>query len=485
MIEKSERTTRSKSISAFALILVLATVFISDAVRLYGSDLMLGVDGYYYALQVKTLFAEGTLYYETFTPIVIYYFSFLSFIFSDPVISIKIGVLILHLTLLLGIYRLVGLLTQNHWLGLLAISVAGFSGLHFFYISEFLSNLGALVFLVWGAIAVIRFLETQRRSRLIVAGILLAASMFSHRSMFLIIPILFFYLITSKFIFEYANKNLKLPVAVLAVASLSLPTIALSLLRSLMPSEMNAEILIYPWLPFRKLILPESFMVILSGILALISIRLRETKYSKISIVVFFGILLWSALTTLNPFLNHRTGVMGIVSRLDTLAFMQAALAAPLAIKLLAERRKVLRFAGIICIIGLLVWSYSKPLPIGMQNEYVTRRERLIKDLPNLGSDLCDRPLIIARHGDQFLVNYILGIPSQQKFPENLVNKCIYWLIDQRKAVTNYETETIDEQEFILIEDARLRPLMPYFSESEKHRLIRENPHLANIVKIR
>lgn len=463
---------------------MLSTALVRDAVLLFGTNAALGVDGYYYAVQVKTLISEGRLYYDTFTPLTICFFAFLSLLTGEPVVAIKIGVLLLQVFLSIGIYKLTVLSTQNSLLGLLGIFIVGFSSLHFLYISEFLNNLGALTFLIWAVIGLLMFRESGRKSWLLLFLLLTAAAFLSHRSMLFVIPTLFLCYSVPKLLFWTENKRENLHVIILILLAIVIPSFLFVTL--LNPYEvLPKEFLFYPRLPFREVNLPETIIIIISAILGLWAFRYAKPDKNARTPLIFSSVVIWTFLTTLNPFLNHRTGVQGIFGRLDTLAFIQAALAAPLSLYLLPINRLILlKLVFTICVVGLVSWSYFAPLPLGSRPEYIDRREKLIEELPDLAKGLCEQPLIIAKHGEQFVVTYILGFPSRQAKYHKHPAHCRYWLIYQRSLVAGEHTiyDLSETNRYTLIADTDINNLIK--SQSENKIDIFENPHLKDLFLI-
>ena len=125
------------------------------------------------------------------------------------------------------------------------------------------------------------------------------------------------------------------------------------------------EILNYPRSPFGQINLAESVMLILAVFISLVSLWYFPKKTRSKTAIIFSSIIVWSLFTTLNPFLNHRTGFQGITGRLDILAYLQAAIAVPLSIKLLPIGFRIFTSITAITFGGLLCWSYLIPIPAG------------------------------------------------------------------------------------------------------------------------
>jgi hypothetical protein len=185
---------------------------------------------------------------------------------------------------------------------------------------------------------------------------------------------------------------------------------------------------------------------------------------------------------TLNPFLNEGNGWMGIVGRLRGLAYIQVALILPGVIWLLYPvwRKAACYLLAILPPFAIL--SALSPLPPGLQSEYLIRRERLTQQLGHHKDQISDDSLIIASHGDQFLVSATLGVASQQLAPETLSYPTVYWLIDTPKhQVATLESIAVVEQQTsrtLLVEDSALRFYLLSATDAEKRALLSYNLHL-------
>jgi hypothetical protein len=182
-------------------------------------------------------------------------------------------------------------------------------------------------------------------------------------------------------------------------------------------------------------------------------------------------ILIWSSLTTLNPFLNHERGVLGIVGRFDVLVFLQIATGLPIFTALFLEKAKVFTLITDLLCVLLIIYGYFLPVPLAMRADYLQQRENLIEKLPQLRDETCDNSLIIAQHGEQFLVTSILGISSQQKMPKENVYDCVYWLIH-------------NGNDFKMMEDTELKELFSKLTLPEKQNRLKENPHLLQLLEV-
>jgi hypothetical protein len=456
------------------VILILSLAVFLDARLLFQSPYGVGVDGYYYVLQIDSLLNQGSFYFPSPTPIVLYFLSGLAYLLGSSVLALKLGALVLQGLLCLSCLALVISVTRSFWLGLLGMSVMAFSSLHLFFISEFINSLGALVFLSGGCLGLLKFRRTGKKSWLFfaLAGIICAG--FSHRSTSGLIVLILAALAISPLFLNSTTGRTKIFALPAFVALFALPLILYWQPFFTLPEGFRNEIHGFPESPFRQINLPESLMIILAGSVGLSSLwHTPEGRQSDMS-VIFCTILVWSLLTTLNPFLNHQTGFQGITGRLDVLAYVQAAILFPLGMSLLQTKCRISLYPLALCTVILLIWSYLQPLPMGLRKTYVDEREALIRQLIEARQTFCEKPIVIAAHGKQFVATSILGLTSQQTLPAEDSYQCIYWLV---------KLENQASWEFKLVDDNELRTTMAGLAVDEFDKLLASNPHLKGFQK--
>lgn len=439
---------------------------------LFQSKIAAGIDGYYYVLQIASFKKFGHFYFSANTPIILYFFSALSLFNDNPVFTIKFGTLILQGLLYSGIATILHNLTKNVLLAALGVFLVAFSTLHLYFLSEFLSNLGALVFLIWGVFGIIKTLETKKESWFCFANLLFVAAIFSHRSMFWLIISAFFIILIAHCWLKYATSSKRAVIfSLLILFLLFFPLISAWQTIFELPEKFSSELSKYPQNPFRSLVLMESPMLLIVGVSVFLILYFKPQLLRENSIgLILVSISVWSFLFTLNPFLNHQKGVSGIVARLDVLAFLQIAIALPLLFHLLFSYSKKFTLAIVALFLPLLILSWFVPFPVGLRTEYLQTREKLVSELPSMRSQICEKPFIVARHGEQFLVTAILQIPSQQKPPIETEYQCVYWLIHE-------------EENFALIEDSQLRKTFEELNPEQIQSRISANPHLRELLR--
>lgn len=371
--------------------------------------------------------------------------------------------------LYLGIATILHSLTKNYLLAALGIFLVAFSILHLYFLSEFLNNLGALVFLIWGAFGIIKTIETKKKIWFCFASLLLLAAIFSHRSIIWLIVSAFVIVLFTHFWLKYSERIIIFGLTFLGL--LFFPLILAWQTIFDLPVRFLGELSKYPQNPFHSLVLMESSMLLIVGVSVFLILYLKpQILRENFTGLILVSISVWSFLFTLNLFLNHQKGISGVVVRLDTLAFLQIAIAIPLLFHILFSYSKKFTFTIAALFFPLLILRWFVPFPVGLRTEYLQERENLIRELPSMRSQICEKPFIVARHGEQFLVTAILQIPSQQKPSIETEYQCVYWLIQEN-------------DNFALIEDSQLRKIFESLNKEEIQNRISANPHLRELLR--
>jgi hypothetical protein len=78
----------------------------------------------------------------------------------------------------------------------------------------------------------------------------------------------------------------------------------------------------------------------------------------------------------------------------------------------------------------------AAPLPKGIRSSYLAKRQQIIEALPLRQQQPGPDALVLAQHGDEFLLTWLLGITAQQNFPASSAGKSVYWMVHQVKPNT-------------------------------------------------
>ena len=383
---------------------------------------------------------------------------------SNPVVALKLGALASHLSLCLGVYVLLKLLTKSNVYALCSVLIIATSSLHAFLLSEFLSNSIAVSFLIWSGNFALLINRRAGTLAVTAAGLCALLAIFSHRSgvfllaVFVVSFVLFRLMTCSDATTFRKATGLGVTVVLFFAPQLTQPPQILTL---------------------GRLALLEKTLLLVGSVSLLLFIRENEGM-NRLMYRFSGAIALMSLLVTLNPFLNRETGSLSVAERLSLLAYIQLAILMP---SLFSLSSPILtRWALPACLaLSVLFSAISLQMipPRGLSNEYLSRRAELIDMLRKHRRTLDEVKLVIAPHGDQFVVTDVLGVPSQQKWTANQQD-IPYWLLQGFANVHRRDSDgTIKlDEETLLVRDDRLDELLGSLDISEIRRTLPNNPHL-------
>ena len=479
-----------------ALISLSALLFVStarDALALFSHPVAVGADGYYYVLQINELLNHDHLYFPTNTPLVFYALAALSILTRNAILAIKLGSIGFNVFLSLGVFALVSSITRNRWLGVLGGAIAALSGMHFFMIAEFIKNLAGVALLIWGAWCALRASETHRRRWGVLSVVLLIAALLSHLSTWGIAPSLAMLILLGRgLITRGGSKFLRTGCLVAGVLLLILPALIAAQKFVELPARLGNELLSRPELPI-GLSSPVGKAEMIALLLAapttlfLIARHRPALPRNPFSLVVC-AVALWSLLITLNPFLNHDVRQLGIIGRLDHLMYLQVAIILPALVWLSLHINRKLAGATLALTFVFMLASMIAALPNGLRPQYLLERQQMIQALPEQRQQLSTNPLVIAQHGDEFVITWVLGIPAQQNFPTTSQGQSTYWLLHQVNPTTLTPSAIVVMEEdngsgLILMKHGDLTQWIDTINEEERNRLFAQNPHLKKYVE--
>jgi hypothetical protein len=475
---------------ALFTVLVLSTV--RDASSLFSYPVAVGADGYYYVLQINQLLNNGHLYFGSYTPLVFYVLAGLSLLTRNPILAIKLGSVGFNVLLSLGVFALVSSITRNQWLGVLGGAVAALSGMHFYLIAEFIKNLAGVTLLIWAAWCATRAREDYQARWVASSIALILFALLSHISVWGIAPVMFVLLLIVRCLTNAKrSKLLKLTLAFVVVFLIICPALIAFQKFVQLPPWLGSELLIRPRWPIspRSPVGKAEMLALLLTVptsLFLIVRRGPAADGNTFRLVVG-AVALWSLVITLNPFLNHDVTQLGIIGRLDHLMHLQVSIILPALIWLsLPVHRKL---AGLLLALTpcFMAASALASLPKGLQSWYLLERQQMIQALPEHRQQLGANPLVIAQHGDEFVVTWVLGIPAQQNVAEFTDNQSAYWLLHQvNPALLTPSMVVVLEEDsgfgLILVKSDELREWLERLDKDKLDRLLTHNPHLKNYV---
>lgn len=473
-----------------ALLAVFALSLARDAYLLFSFPVAVGTDGYYYVLQVQELITHGRLYFPSNTPLVFYILALLSMLTGDPVVAVKIGALAFHLLLCVGIYALVSAITRNDWLGVLGGAITALSAMHLYMIVEFVKNLGALTFLVWGAWAAFRLSQTRQARWGVLSATILIAALLSHRSTWALMAA-FLCLAIPFLLLRATGWDTRSATGLAGVAILlwTVPAILANQTAVHLPASIVGELLARAEWPLGVAGVgrADRITLFLAAPTALFFIWYRRRELTPYLGLAVGAVALWSLLVTLNPFLNHDVRELGIVGRLDHLMYLQVAILVPGVIRFSFGSAPKIRYALATFALLLVAMSMLSPLPRAVRPQYLSNRLQMIRALPDVRQEMGEDPTVIAQHGDEFVIRRVLGLRAQQKVTEDTRSQSTYWLLHNVLPSTLTPSMTVVMEEgdmcLALIKAEELPLWLDSLPEQERKHLIIQNSHLRRHLK--
>jgi hypothetical protein len=466
----------------FLLLLIRATV---DTGLLFRYPIAVGVDGYYYVLQVTQLAKTGQPYFSTHFPAQLYVLTVVTRLTGNPITAIKAVGILLQIILATGVFAIIRSVVRNTWLALLGSALAVIPQSRLYFTTEYINQLGALVLLVWAGWTAIRMAETRRGIALLIVSALLVGAFFSHKSALIFVPTL---AVCCLLVFVLTRSAIGKKFAVLATMILWLgPAIISAQPFFTLPAWLQPQLSSRPRSPFEPSLLAEELMLAIAALALLFLIvwlapRTRTRGFN----IVFGSIALWSLLVTLNPFFNAQAMLSSVAGRSRVFSYIQVALLVPALIWLVSSVKREAAIYVCAVFIPLLILSAVAPLPYGLRPEFLTRRGELIQSLKIHSSEVAPNSIIVAPHGDQFVVTATIGIPSQQRPPESSNYGTVYWLLNDVKgqSLTSDAIVLIRNGDVatILVDDTVLKRSLSAMGESDRLPLLRSNAHLAKSV---
>jgi len=475
---------QAKRFKYVAFLLVLTVGAYGDYLVLFSSPAAVGLDGYYYVLQVDGL-TKGGLFFSSHTPVIFYYLACVRFFLGNTIIAIKVGTIILELMLCLGIGCLLIKVTKSWSLGILGAGYTALAGLHRFMIGEFVNNLGALSFIV----AAIFCLESARQSAnkrfwwLTGSLLFFLIGIGSHRSavfLFVAIGLAACGGLALRKATRERRKWALLALLGLFVVMYFSPYLALVQPFIHLPDHLTRELSVNPRWPVTSYTIFDVVSVLWTAPLILMIVikkswnGLTDQFHALLPGLAFFSIIL-----NLSVFVNPDLIAFGALGRLQTLMYLQVALFVPYAIWLLGQTNRRHAAYATAFSIPLLILSVYTSLPPGLQPEYLRHRERLIRALPGSVADIPRDSVIVAAHGEQFVITSLTGMSSQRILSQTKAEST-YWMLHEfpaslvRPPVRSLMSQT-DGSPSVLIRNDELWQLWPQMSPDVQQRMILSN----------
>lgn len=472
-----------------ALFLLLAARAVLDAQLLFKYPVAIGYDGYYYVLQSVTLLNQGHFYFPTNTPFIFYVISVVNYLSGDVIFAIKIIAILLHQLLSLGVSALIITSTRSIWLGVLGAALTSLSNLHFYFESEFIKSLCACSLLLWSSWALIQYIKKSRAAWLYCSSFLALLAIFSHKLGIFLISFAALALLALRLLFSPRQNRQKRFVGISILCCIEMGPILIALLKQvgvLIPHAEDSSL--YPHIPLDFLTYPECLVLLVIGPLTLF-LLFHLRKQIETPVIYLYGVIsLIGVLLILNPFLNTEKAMLSATARIRMLSYIAVAVLIPGTFYLLSKFSKTIPLYFSTFIITLLiVLNISTNLPKGMQDDFLLERTALQRNLPLYRGKLGENPIVIAMHGNEFLVTWAMHIPAQQKVPSNKSYQSTFWLLCRASSLAKSGIVVSTEGSnapFVLIEDNQLHQQMQYLTAHERGQLFGYNRHLLDALEL-
>jgi len=455
-----------------------------DAVLLFRHPFAVGVNGYYYVLQVNQLTKTGHLYFPTRTPLALYTLMAVARIIGNSITTIKALGILLQILFSIGIFGVLRNATSNSWVALLGLGLTIIPQSRLYLTTEYINQLFALVLLIWAGLAFIRAIQTHGLVRWLIPFGLVVGAYVSHKSAQVFVPTIVICLLL---MFALTGSAVWKLLGFAAVIMLWFsPAIVSAQPFVGIPEWLQNQISYRPHWPIDPTVIPEELMLVTAavGVLCLVLWQSKKRHRPDLFTLAFGGLSLFSLLVTLNPFFNVQTMMSAVAGRSRLLSYVQVALLVPALIWLVYSRKRKTAIYIAAPFLALVILSALAPLPLGLRPDFLLRREQLIESLRNHAKELSPDSIIIAPHGDQFVVTAITGIPAQQQPPTSSRYSKEYWLLNTVSG-QSFETEGIvlnrsRDSTIMVLDDEILRRKLSELDRSETFLLLGANPHLAS-----
>ena len=376
-----------------------------------------------------------------------------------PVVAIKIGAMLLLAALAFGVYEFTREVTGNTAAGVTAAGLIYSSNSHLYFIAEFISNLAALAFLVWAVF----FLRSKSGDKSphskLVSALLVVCAIASHRSSAPIVACIALILLLFLAISRSSRKLTILSIAAVIAASWT----ATWFVHARTTRLEN---------PFQG---PATFELVVLGIAGLFCLSTTDL-IAKIAGVLAFAV-------TLNPFLDRATSLDSIGGRLSLLAHVQIAVMLPILIVRTVSRSRQITIACVVVLLAFALINMRRPIPKGLEMDFLSRRSILIKGLQEIGPSVPIGSFIVAPHGDQFIVTHILGVAAKNRIAAKPDSRA-QWLIRRLPGtLTGFDLLPVTNEgrlRYALISHTELERMLAMLSARDRLLLAAANPHLRS-----
>ena len=466
------------------LLTFVVALLTRDVWLLLRHPVAVGLDGYYYVLQVESLSNTGTLFFGNSTPLVIYLLSALKFFVDDTVVGIKLGALLFHVAIAAGVYAILESLTRSKLHAMCGTLIVVASSVHLFMLSEYVANAGGLAFLVWGVYFTLRTAQAGKMLWKFSAIICLLCAGLSHRSLaFMIAALAIVCLIYYSMTAAELGHNLRLWAGAIGLALFISPVVLSTQTFVVLPSVVRDSLLIWPQFPVARVAILEKLLLLVCSLLFLFIKFKKKSRTQHLTHLALGTLVMLSLLLTINPFLDRSRGWLSASERISALGYVQLALLLP-GLFWLQSRSFRQRWLCPLTAMVFAALSLAMPLPHGLRDDYLLDQANLLDELTEKRRSLSGLQRVIAPHGKQFLITYALGVPAQQRVREGEDPAMAHWMIQRLDAgdLTSVEGVVVlsEERSIYLVPDKHLDAWLRVRPIKEAFELTKANPHLMD-----
>ena len=443
---------------------VAAAVVWRDTVSLFRYPFPVGVDGFYYAQQIKSILVTGRLYYPSRTPLVFCLIASVCGRHSDVVKCIKITSITIEVLLFLGVWTLLWQLTRSHWITWWGGVIVALLPSHLFLLADFTKELFCFTLLAWSTVCIHWAVSSRRHWPYGLAVALIILAILSHVSALLLLVTL----AIGVGVLKLSHTQGYIMSALICLSWCAALVIELS--PSLLPWFAHGSSVNLPpagstwWTAERLGILTVSvvFLVITMG----------TVELARPPLLSFGTVALLALCVTANPWFDQNSDFV----------FGRASMTANLQLGLLVAGLLYSRQIGIYkrdlwpiyaVLACFLILAIASPSGVrGLDDAYLKRRAELVDALLQTRIPE-EHAIVIAPQGDQFAVTYFTGLPSQHSWTGGFTIP-VYWLL----FGTSLGDVRDGQRRYVVKSDKSLRKEWQTYTDDVREALFENNPEL-------
>jgi hypothetical protein len=249
-----------------------------------------------------------------------------------------------------------------------------------------------------------------------------------------------------------------------------------------LPVLIQREINAHPQWPLSRTAFNQASALLLFAPLALFLTTQYRKQQPHLLNLIAAAIAILTILWTVNPFLNSDAGWTSITGRLGGLSYMQLGILAPAVMWLLISLFSSQPLYALV-LAPLLVLPLRAPVPRGLNDEFIQRRAILVQSLSHLQVQWPNDAIIVAAHGDQFVITATIGVAARQNLPAEQ-HWATYWMLDNLDP--KYLTpETIRlSPATVIMDTVNVRRVLQSMPATDQGKLLNENFHLQETYRL-